>query len=71
METTTLDRPATQPNRLREIRQARGLTMKQIADAAGVSYQHIYKAERRTDALATSKWLRIAAYLETPLSEIL
>ena len=57
-------------NRLQEIRRSRGRTLKDCGDACGVTPQAIYKAERRTDALAISKWKRLAAFLETPLSEI-
>ncbi len=64
------EQASSAPNRLREIREARHITLREIATAIGVTAPAIHKAQRRTDALAVSKWMKIAAFLEIPLHEL-
>ena len=62
--------PVPAANNLRAIRTERGKTLHECAEAAGVTRQAIYKAERRSDALAISKWKLLAEFLKCPLHEL-
>jgi transcriptional regulator with XRE-family HTH domain len=54
------------PNRIRELRQARHLTLEEVALRAGISIYHLSRMERGLRAL-TDTWMhRIAAALGVP-----
>jgi transcriptional regulator with XRE-family HTH domain len=58
-------------NRIRQLRLANGLTMKQVATNAGTSVQQIYKLEQGSRRL-TDDWMRrIARALGVPISALL
>jgi len=49
---------------LRAVRQARGLTLKQVADRIGVDQSHLSKVERGESMLSLDALYRIAVVLE-------
>jgi len=57
-------------NRLRQIRQARGLTLKQLAELSGVSVSTIQSAEIRQSMFSTATMARISAALDLDPAEI-
>ena len=58
------------PNRIRELREAAGLTLQQVAVRAGTSYQQIYKLEQGKRRL-TDEWMRrLAPALGVPVSAL-
>lgn len=58
-------------NRIKELREARGLTLQQVADAAGTSLQQIQRLENGHRRL-TDEWMRrIAPILRAHPAELL
>lgn len=47
-------------NRIKELREAKGLSLEQVADAAGTSFQQIHRLERGKRRL-TDDWMRRVA----------
>lgn len=56
--------------RIRLLRKLRGLSQQALADAAGVTFQQIQKYERGANRVSASMLARIAATLNTPVSEL-
>jgi transcriptional regulator with XRE-family HTH domain len=57
-------------NNLKKLRQARGLTQKQLADKCGVDHTTISRAERGQTALSSHNFLALALALEVDPREI-
>ena len=58
-----IPRPRPLPNRVREYRLRRELTVVECAKAIGVSRQAIYHAELRDRGLSADNWLKLADFL--------
>lgn len=56
--------------RIRLLRKVRGLSQQALAEAAGVTFQQIQKYERGANRVSASMLSRIAATLQTPVSEM-
>jgi len=56
--------------RIRLLRKVRGLSQQALAEAAGVTFQQIQKYERGANRVSASMLARIAAALDTPVSEM-
>jgi transcriptional regulator with XRE-family HTH domain len=56
--------------RLRVVRNHRGLTQTQLAEALGVTFQQVQKYERGTNRISTSALVRAAAALGVSVAEL-
>ena len=56
------------PNRVREYRVKKDVSLEQCGQYVGVTAQAIHKAETQNCGLVTDKWLKLAEYLECELS---
>ncbi len=63
--------PPVAPNRLQALREARGLTLRELAERVGASRQHMSSLERGARRLTTDWLLRLADGLECHPCEIL
>lgn len=57
-------------NRLREVREGRGLTQQRLAEAAGVSRKTINTVERGVFVPSTILALKLAEVLDTPVEQL-
>lgn len=57
-------------NRVREIREAAGLTQQQIANAAGISRPFLVDIEKSRRGAKSETWQRIADALGTTVQEL-
>jgi len=65
-------RPSSAPlhNRISSLRQARGLSRADLADALGVNYQTVGYLEREEYAPSLHLAMRIAAYFDLPVESV-
>lgn len=65
-------RPSSAPlhNRISSLRQARGLSRADLADALGVNYQTVGYLEREEYAPSLDLAMRIAAYFDLPVESV-
>lgn len=65
-------RPSSAPlhNRISSLRQARGLSRVELADALGVNYQTVGYLEREEYAPSLQLAMRIAAYFDLPVESV-
>lgn len=58
-------------NRIREIRQAKGMTQKTLALMANISQPFLHDLENGARGAKPDTWLRIAAALEVQVDELM
>jgi len=61
-------RPRELPNRVREYRIKKGVSLRECGLYVGVTAQAIFQAETKDRGLITDKWLLLASFLECELS---
>lgn len=59
------------PNRIREIRDSKGITIERLAELTGISVSHLSRMEGGTRNLSVNKLTIIAAALQVPKQDIL
>ena len=57
--------------RVRLLRQERGVSQQRLAEAIGVSFQQVQKYEKASNRISISMATRIAQYLETTVAELI
>ena len=57
--------------RLRELREERGVTQQELAEAVGVTFQQIQKYERGVNRISAGKLLRLIRYLHVKCDQFL
>jgi transcriptional regulator with XRE-family HTH domain len=60
-------RPRVLPNRVRDLRVRKGVSLRACGDYVGVTAAAIYKAERQDCGLSVDNWLRLAEYFGVSL----
>ncbi|ATY85921.1 XRE family transcriptional regulator [Kyrpidia spormannii] len=61
----------TMGERLRELRRERGMTVRELAEKAGVSQSYIYAVEAGTRGSRLAKLIKIARALEVDLATLI